>query len=175
LTSLEKKGIAPNVASFVGATTLRVHEVGYINRAPTPEELQRMENLARQAMEEGAMGIGSSMIYAPAAYAKTDELVALCKVASAYDGMYITHMRSEANRLLEAVDEVIQISKQANLPAEIYHLKAGGKKNWPKMDKVIAKIDSARAAGLVITADMYTYPAGATGLDASMPTWGRRL
>jgi len=171
LTNLEKKGIAPNVASFVGATTLRVHELGYINRAPSPEELKKMQDLARQAMEEGAMGIGSSMIYAPAAYAKTDELIALCKVASEYGGMYITHMRSEGKRLLEAVDEVIKISKEAKLPSEIYHLKAGGKDNWPKMDKVIAKIDSARAAGLVITADMYTYPAGATGLDASMPTW----
>ncbi len=171
LQTLEDKGVSMNVASFVGATTLRIHEVGYDNRPPTPEELSRMQALARQAMEEGALGIGSSLIYAPAFYAKTDELIALCKVAAEYGGMYITHMRSEGNKILEAVDETIRIAKEAGLPAEIYHLKAGGKNNWPKMDQVIAKIDSARAAGLRITTDMYTYIAGATGLDASMPPW----
>ncbi|MDX1943309.1 MAG: D-aminoacylase [Saprospiraceae bacterium] len=171
LQHLENKGVSPNVASFAGATTFRIHEIGYEDRPPTPEELERMKTLARQAMEEGALGIGSSLIYAPAFYAKTDELIELCKVASEYGGMYITHMRSEGNRLLEAVDEVIQIATQANLPAEIYHLKAGGQSNWPKMDQVITKIDSARAAGIHITTDMYTYVAGATGLDASMPPW----
>ena len=171
LQTLEDKGVSMNVASFVGATTLRIHEVGYDNRPPTPEELSRMQDLARQAMEEGALGIGSSLIYAPAFYANTDELIALCKVAAEYGGMYITHMRSEGNKILEAVDETMRIAKEAGLPAEIYHLKAGGKSNWPKMDQVIAKIDSARAAGLRITTDMYTYIAGATGLDASMPPW----
>lgn len=171
LQMLEKKGVSPNVASFVGATTLRIHELGYENRPPTPEELARMQALVRQAMEEGALGVGSSLIYAPAFYADTEELIALCKAAADYGGMYITHMRSEGNRLLEGVDEVIRIAKEAGLPAEIYHLKAGGKNNWAKMDKVIAKIDSARAAGIRITTDMYTYVAGATGLDASMPPW----
>lgn len=171
LQGLEERGVSMNVASFVGATTLRIHEVGYDNRPPSPEELKRMEDLARQAMEEGAMGIGSSLIYAPAFYAGTDELVALNKVAAAYGGRYITHMRSEGNRFLEAIDETLNIAKQAGVAAEIYHLKAGGKNNWHKMDLAIAKIDSARAAGLDITTDMYTYIAGATGLDASMPPW----
>ncbi|HMQ60640.1 MAG TPA: D-aminoacylase [Flavilitoribacter sp.] len=171
LSYLEKKGISPNVASFVGATTLRVHEIGYEDRPPTAEELDRMQALARQAMEEGALGIGSSLIYAPAFYAKTDELIALCQAVSPYGGMYISHMRSEGNKLLEAIDEVIRISSEGQVPAEIYHLKAAGQNNWPKMDDAISKIDSARRAGLQITADMYTYVAGATGLDASMPPW----
>ncbi|MGB3142530.1 MAG: D-aminoacylase [Maribacter sp.] len=171
LEFLERKGISPNVASFVGATTLRVHELGEANRAPTSEELEHMKALAKTAMEEGAMGIGSSLIYAPAFYADTQELIELCKVASAYDGMYISHMRSEGDYWLEAIDELIQISKEANIPAEIYHLKAGGKDNWGKWDSAIAKIDSARTAGLQITTDMYNYTAGATGLDASMPPW----
>ena len=171
LEFLERKGISPNVASFVGATTLRVHELGEANRAPTSEELEHMKALAKTAMQEGAMGIGSSLIYAPAFYADTQELIELCKVASAYDGMYISHMRSEGDYWLEAIDELLQISKEANIPAEIYHLKAGGKDNWGKWDSAIAKIDSARAAGLQITTDMYTYTAGATGLDASMPPW----
>lgn len=173
LQTLEKKGVAPNVASFVGATTLRIHEIGYEDRQPTPEELRNMQMLARQAMEEGALGIGSSMIYAPATYASTEELITLSRVASQYGGMYITHMRSEGNKLLEAVDEVLQIANKANVPAEIYHLKAAGKSNWGKMDRVIAKIDSAQKAGLKISADMYTYVAGATGLDAAMPTWAQ--
>lgn len=171
LDHLVKKGISTNVASFVGATTVRIHELGYADRSPTEAELGRMKDLVRQAMEEGAMGVGSSLIYAPAFYAKTDELIALSKVAAEYGGMYISHIRSEGNRLLEALDELIRIAKEAGLPAEIYHLKAAGAANWPKMDQAIAKIDSARAAGLRITADMYTYPAGATGLDASMPPW----
>lgn len=168
---LEKKGISPNVASFVGATTVRVHEVGYEDRPPTPEELERMKALVRQSMEEGAMGVGSSLIYAPAFYAKTDELIELCKVASEYGGMYITHMRSEGNRIEEAVDEVITIAKEAKIPAEIYHLKFGGRDNWSKIDKVLAQIDNARSEGLTITTDMYLYTAGSTGLDAAMPPW----
>ena len=168
---LEKKGIATNVASFVGATTVRVHELGYDDRAPTPEELDRMRALVRTAMEEGALGVGSSLIYAPAFYAKTDELIALMQEAGKYGGMYISHMRSEGNQLLEAVDELIRIARESNAPAEIYHLKAAGQQNWPKMDQVIAKVEAARAEGLKITADMYTYPAGATGLDAAMPPW----
>ncbi len=171
LDYLVGRGISTNIASFVGATTVRIHEVGYDNRPPTPEELERMKALVRQAMEEGALGVGSSLIYAPAFYAKTDELIELCKVAAEHGGMYISHIRSEGNRLLESVDELIEIARAANIPAEIYHLKAAGRTNWHKMDEVIAKVESARAAGLHITADMYTYTAGATGLDAAMPPW----
>ena len=171
LTFLEKKGIATNVASFVGATTVRIHELGYADRPPTQEELTRMQALVKQAMEEGAMGVGSSLIYAPAFYAKTPELVALMQAAAPFGGMYISHMRSEGNRLLEAVDELITIARESKAPAEIYHLKAAGASNWGKLDSVIAKVNAARASGLAITADMYTYPAGATGLDASMPPW----
>ncbi len=171
LDHLETKGVTPNVASFVGATTLRIYTIGYDNRPPTSEELDSMKLLAKQAMEEGALGIGSSLIYAPAFYATTDELVELCKVASSYGGMYISHIRSEGNKFLESVEELINISKRANLPAEIYHLKAAGKSNWNKMDKALKRISDARKEGLNITTDMYTYPAGATGLDASMPPW----
>jgi len=168
---MEQKGISPNIASFVGATTLRVNAIGYDNRAPTPKELARMKSLTKAAMEEGAMGIGSSLIYAPAFYAKTEELIEIAKVAGEYGGMYISHMRSEGNRFLESIDELIRISKEGGLPAEIYHLKASGAGNWYKLDLAIAKIDSARAAGLKITTDMYTYTAGSTGLDAAMPPW----
>ena len=171
LDTLVERGIATNVASFVGATTIRIHEVGYEDRPPTPEELVRMRELVRQAMEEGALGLGSSLIYAPAFYAQTDELIALAKVAAQYDGMYISHMRSEGNRLLEAVDELIAIARAAGIRAEIYHLKAAGRSNWEKMDNVFKKVEAARSEGLPITADMYTYTAGATGLDASMPPW----
>ena len=171
LQFLEDKGVSNNVASFVGATTLRIHQIGYDNRPPTETELDSMKMLVRQAMEEGAMGIGSSLIYAPAFYAATDELIELCKVASEYGGMYISHIRSEGNRFLESVDELITIASEAGIDAEIYHLKAGGKDNHYKLDLVIDKVDSARSAGLNITADMYTYTAGATGLDASMPPW----
>ena len=171
LDQVAARGIAPNVASFVGATSLRIHEVGYANRPPTPEELARMRKLVDQAMEEGALGVGSSLIYAPAFYAGTDELVALCEEAAKYGGMYISHMRSEGNRFLEALDELIEISRRAKLPAEIYHLKAAGQQNWGKLDAAIRKVEDARAAGPRITADMYTYTAGATGLDAAMPPW----
>lgn len=165
------KGITPNVASFVGATTLRIYTVGFEDRAPTAEELQTMKNLVKQAMEEGALGVGSSLIYAPAFYSSTEELIELCKVASAYDGMYISHMRSEGGKLLESLDELIKIADEAKIRAEVYHLKMGGKENWNKYDAVVAKIDSARTAGLHITTDMYNYIAGATGLNASMPPW----
>jgi N-acyl-D-amino-acid deacylase len=171
LDTLVAKGISTNVASFVGATTIREHVIGWDDRPPTPAELARMQTLVREAMEEGALGIGSSLIYTPAFYAKTDELIALVKAAAPYGGMYISHMRSEGNRLLEAVDELMTIARQGGVRAEIYHLKAAGQSNWPKMDRVLAKIDSARAAGLAITADIYPYPAGATGLDAAMPPW----
>jgi N-acyl-D-amino-acid deacylase len=171
LAFLERKGVAQNVASFVGATTLRIHALGFDKRPPTPAELDAMRELTRREMEAGALGIGSSLIYAPANYASTDELVELCKVAAAYKGKYISHMRSEGGQLLEAVDELIRISRDAGLPAEIYHLKAGGQANWPKMDEVIRKVEAARAQGLAITADMYTYPAGATSLSACVPPW----
>ncbi|MFQ5703845.1 MAG: amidohydrolase family protein [Gemmatimonadales bacterium] len=171
LEYLERKGISPNIASFVGATTVRIHEIGYEDRPPTAQELDRMRALVRQAMEDGALGVGSALIYAPAFYAKTDELIELAKVAAEYDGMYISHMRSEGNRLLEAVDELIHIARAAGIRAEIYHLKAAGKSNWTKLDEVIHKVEDARASGLEITADMYTYTAGATGLNAAMPPW----
>jgi N-acyl-D-amino-acid deacylase len=171
MDQLVQRGISPNVASFIGATTVRVHEIGYANRPPTPEELERMRALVRKAMEEGALGVGSSLIYAPAFYAKTDELVALSEVAGQHGGMYISHLRSEGNRFEQAVDELIEIARRAKVPAEIYHLKAAGRQNWPKLDKVIQKIEAARASGLRITTDMYTYTAGATGLDAAMPPW----
>lgn len=171
MESMERRGISPNIASFVGATTVRVHELGYANRLPNPEEMERMKALVRQAMEEGALGVGSSLIYAPANYSSTEELIELCKVASEYGGMYITHMRSEGNSIYEAVDETIRIAREAKLPAEIYHLKMGGKANWDKLDGVLKKIDEANKSGVKITADMYTYPAGATGLDGSMPPW----
>ena len=171
LDHLVARGISPNVASFVGATTVRIHEIGYEDRPPSEEELDRMRGLVRQAMEEGALGVGSSLIYAPAFYAKTDELIELCQVAAEYDGLYITHMRNEGNRLLEGVDEVLTISKATGIRAEIYHLKAAGKANWPKMEDVILKIEAARRDGIPVTADMYNYRAGATGLSAAMPPW----
>jgi N-acyl-D-amino-acid deacylase len=171
LQHLVRRGISCNVASFVGATTARVHEIGYTDRPPTPEELERMKALVRQAMAEGALGVASSLIYAPACYAKTDELIALCEVAAEYDGLYISHLRSESSRLLEAADELIRIAREARIRAEIYHLKVAGQPNWHKLDALIRKIEAARAEGLAITADMYNYTAAGTGLDASMPPW----
>lgn len=171
LQSLVRRGVSTNVASFIGATTVRINHIGYEDRAPTEEEMESMKAMVRKAMEEGAMGVGSSLIYAPAFYSSTEELIELCKAASEFDGMYISHMRSEGNRLLESMDELIRIADEANIRAEIYHLKMAGKSNWNKFDAVVKKIDSARAAGLHITTDMYTYTAGATGLDASMPPW----
>jgi N-acyl-D-amino-acid deacylase len=171
LDYLQKKGVTPNVASFIGATTVRRHELGETDVDPTPAQLVRMRALVRQAMKEGAMGVGSSLIYAPANYAETPELVALTTEAAKCGGMYISHMRSEGDKLLEAVDELIQISAKSGAPAEIYHMKQAGRPNWSKLDPMIAKIEAARAAGHRITADMYTYTAGATGLDAAMPPW----
>ncbi len=171
LEFLAKRGVSPNVASFVGATTVRVHEIGYADRPPTAAELERMRRLVARAMEEGALGLGSSLIYAPAFYAKTDELIELAKVASAYGGSYISHLRSEGNQFLEALDEFLTIARQAGIAAEVYHLKAAGQSNWGKLPAAIAKIQTAHAAGLRISADMYTYLAGATGLDAAMPPW----
>jgi N-acyl-D-amino-acid deacylase len=173
LAHLEKKGVSPNVASFIGAATLREHVIGLEDRPASPAQMEAMRELVRREMEAGALGIGSSLIYAPAVYASTEELIELCKVAALYQGKYISHLRSEGDRLLEAVDELIRISREARLPAEIYHLKAAGEANWPKMDEAIAKIEAARREGLPITADMYTYTAGATGFDACLPPWTR--
>jgi N-acyl-D-amino-acid deacylase len=171
LQELERRGISTNVASFIGATTIREHVIGLEDRKATPAQLEAMRALVKQEMEAGSLGIGSSLIYAPAFYASTEELIELCKVAAQYKGKYISHIRSEGNRLVEAVDELLRISREAKIPAEIYHLKAAGQANWSKIDTVIAKVEKARAEGLQITADMYTYPAGATGLDAAMPPW----
>jgi N-acyl-D-amino-acid deacylase len=171
LGELERRGVSQNVASFLGATTVREHVIGLADRKPTAAELDAMRDIVRREMEAGALGIGSSLIYAPAFYASTDELIELCKVAAKYRGKYISHVRSEGNRLVEAIEELIRISRDARIPAEIYHLKAAGEANWPKMPRVIAMIEQARRDGLRITADMYTYTAGATGLDASMPPW----
>ena len=171
LDFLEKKGVSTNIASFVGATSLRIYVIGYDNRPPTPEEMISMKKLAAQAMEEGAIGISSALIYAPASFSKTDELVELCKEVSKYKGMYISHIRSEGDNLLGSLDELIKISKDAHIKAEIYHLKAAGTENWYKMDLAIKKIDSARTAGLDITANMYNYTAAGTGLYATMPQW----
>ncbi|NNK63974.1 MAG: D-aminoacylase [Gemmatimonadetes bacterium] len=171
LEFLAARGISTNVASFLGATTARIHELGYADRAPDDEERARMETLVHTAMQEGALGIGSSLIYAPAFYADTDELTALSRVAGEYGGMYISHMRSEGNRLLEAIDELITIAREADVPAQIYHLKQAGQENWDKLDDVIERVEAARAEGLRITADMYTYTAGSTGLDVAMPPW----
>ena len=173
LQARERAGTSLNIASFVGATTVRDFVLGEGDVQPSPEQLQRMRALVRQAMEEGALGVSSALIYTPATFAKTGELAALAAEAGMCGGIYITHMRSEGDRLLEAVDETISIARQSGAPAEIYHLKAGGKSNWPKLDEVIAKVNAARKSGVRITADMYTYTAGGTGLDAAMPPWVR--
>ena len=169
LDHLEKKGVSCNVASFVGAAQVRDFVIGEDNRAPTARELDSMKLLVDQAMEEGAMGVSSSLIYPPGFFARTDELIALCREASRYHGMYISHMRSEGNKLLEAVDELLTIAKQADIPAEIFHLKAAGRDNWYKLDSVISKVEAARKQGLKITADMYTYTAAATGMTSAFP------
>jgi N-acyl-D-amino-acid deacylase len=173
LLHLEKKGISPNVASFLGATTLREYAVGLEDKAPTPEQLEIMRQWVRKEMEAGALGIGSALIYAPGSYAQTDELIEICKVAAQYQGKYISHIRNEGTGLLEAIEELIQISREAKIPAEIYHLKASGEGNWPKMDAAIETIEAARREGLDITADMYTYVASSTGLDACVPLWAQ--
>lgn len=171
LDYLVRRGITPNVASFVGATTVRIHELGEADVRPTPEQLARMQDLVRQAMREGALGVGASLIYPPAFFASTDELIALSQAAAEFGGGYIAHMRSEANRLLEAIDETIAIGRATGQRVEIYHLKAAGQENWPKMARAIEKIEAARADGVAISANMYAYTAGATGLDASLPPW----
>ncbi len=171
LDYLVERGISPNVASFVGATTVRVHEVGYDDRQPTDEELARMQELVRAAMREGALGVGSSLIYAPAFYAKTLELVALTKAAAEFDGGYISHIRSEGDRYFEAIDELIAIAREAGTRGQMYHMKPAGKDNWAKSEEALERLDAARAAGVDVTANIYTYTAGATGLDAAMPPW----
>jgi N-acyl-D-amino-acid deacylase len=171
LRFLEKRGISCNVASFLGATTVREYVIGLEDKQPTPEQLDQMRELVRKEMEAGALGIGTSLIYPPAFYAKTEELIELCKVAAKYQGKYISHMRSEGNQLLEGLDEVIRISRQAGIPAEVYHIKAAGEKNWPKEDQLLARIEAAQKEGLKIRANMYTYTAAGTGLDACLPPW----
>src|SRR5207248_3495890 len=171
LQFLEKRGISCNVASYIGATTIRENVIGFDDRAPTPHELDQMRELIRKEMEAGALGIGTSLIYPPAFYAKTDELIELCKVATKYRGKYISHMRSEGNQLLAALDELIRISREAQIPAEVYHIKASGEKNWPLEDQLLTRIEQAQKEGLKITADMYTYTAAGTGLDACLPPW----
>jgi N-acyl-D-amino-acid deacylase len=171
LRYLEKRGVSCNVASFLGATTVREYVIGLEDKQPTPEQLEQMRELVRKEMEAGALGIGTSLIYPPAFYAKTDELIELCKVAAKYQGKYISHMRSEGNQLLQSLDELIRISREAGIPAELYHIKAAGEKNWPKEDQLLARIEAAQKEGLKITADMYTYTAAGTGLDACLPPW----
>jgi len=173
LEYLVARGVSPNVSSFMGAATARINVLGFENRDPSAEEQVRMQELVREAMREGALGLASALIYAPGAYAQTPELIALAKAAGEYDGIYISHLRSEGNQILEAFDEFMTIAREADVPAEVYHLKAAGEENWPKMDLVIRRIEEARAQGLRITADMYTYTAGATGLDATMPPWAQ--
>ncbi|MCK7541680.1 MAG: D-aminoacylase [Marinilabiliales bacterium] len=171
LEYLEKKGVSTNVASFVGTSTLRIHAVGYDDREPTEAELDAMKQLVRQAMEEGAVGISSALEYVPASFAKTGELIELCRVAAEYDGMYISHLRNEGDQLLGCMDELITVAKEAGIRSEIYHFKQVGTANWDKLDRAVSKIDSANAAGLYITADMYNYVASSTGFDIIMPDW----
>ena len=171
LEFLKKKGVSTNIASFAGATTLRIYTIGYEDRPPSQSELDSMKLLLRQAMEEGAVGLSSALEYVPAAFARTDELIALCKVAAEYDGMYISHIRNEDDRLLESLDELISVAKEANIRSEVYHFKQVGKTNWNKLDAAVRKIDSARSSGLQITADMYNYTASSTGFDVLMPDW----
>ncbi len=171
LAWLARRGVALNIASFVGAATVRIHELGYANRAPTKPELARMQELVRREMRLGALGVGSALIYAPGAYAQTPELAVLAAAAAPFGGVYISHLRSEGDRLLEALDELLEIARIAQIPAEIYHLKAAGRDNWPKLDTVLDRLDAARASGLRVAANMYTYTAASTGLDAAMPPW----
>src|SRR6266496_2003452 len=171
LQYLEKRGISCNVASFLGATTVREYVIGFEDKPPTPEQLEQMREVVRKEMEAGALGIGTSLIYPPAFYAKTEELIELCKVAAKYHGKYISHMRSEGNQLFEALDELLRIAREANIPAEVYHIKAAGEKNWPKENELLARIERARKEGLNVRANMYTYTAAGTGLDACLPPW----
>src|SRR5436309_4029419 len=171
LRYLEGRGVSCNVASFIGATTIRENVIGFEDKPPTPEQLDQMRELVRKEMEAGALGIGTSLIYPPAFYAKTEELIELCKVAAKYQGKYISHMRSEGNQLLEALDELIRIAREANIPAEVYHIKAAGEKNWAKEDELLGRIEAAQKEGLKIRANMYTYTAAGTGLDSCLPPW----
>jgi N-acyl-D-amino-acid deacylase len=171
LEFLERRGVSPNVASFIGAATPRKYVIGYEDRDATPEELEQMRELVRQAMEDGAVGVASSLIYPPGSFADTDELVALSEVAAEYDGMYASHMRDEGANMLAAVEELITVAREAGIRAEIYHIKSSGQDNWPLFDEAVAMIEEARAEGLAVTADVYTYPAGSTGLNAAIPPW----
>ena len=171
MENLESSGVSTNIASYLGAATVRIQEIGYANRKATANEMESMRNIVKLAMMQGAIGIGSSLIYAPGDYADTDELVELSKVASSYGGRYISHMRNEDFRVLEAVDELLEIAERADIPAQIYHLKTSRKPNWHLLDSVINKVETARENGLRITADMYTYPASSTGLTGVIPTW----
>jgi N-acyl-D-amino-acid deacylase len=171
LDTLARRGVSSNIASFLGAATPRVNVLGRANRAPTPAELDQMRELTAKAMEDGALGVASALIYQPGTYAHTEELVALAQVAARYHGIYVSHIRNEGDHEMEAIDELISIARQAKIPAEIYHLKVSGQNNWNRLPEVIRKVEAARAGGLQITADMYTYTAGATGLDAAMPPW----
>ena len=171
LRYLENRGVSCNVASFIGAATIRENVIGFDDKAPTPQQLDEMRELVRKEMEAGALGIGTALIYPPAFYAKTDELIELCKVAAKYKGKYISHMRSEGNRLLEAFDELVRISREAKIPAEVYHIKAAGRQNWGKIDNLLSRIEAAQKEGLNIRANMYTYTAAGTGLDACLPPW----
>ena len=171
LEYLEARGVSPNIASYVGAGTVRIHEIAYENRKASDGELARMQDLVRAAMREGALGVGSSLIYAPDNFADTSELITLVSAAAEFDGAYISHIRSEGTRLEQAVKELIEISRTTGAPSEIYHLKAAGQSNWGKLDSVFEIVEDAQEEGLAITADIYTYPAAATGLDAAMPLW----
>ena len=171
LDHLVQRGVSPNVASFVGAATVRVHELGYADVAPSAEQLERMRGLVREAMAEGALGVGSSLVYMPACFAATDELVALATEAGRAGGTYISHIRNESELIIEAIDELVTICRESGARSEIYHLKATGRANWPRIEDAISRIEAARAEGLPVTADMYPYPASGTGLDATMPPW----
>ncbi len=173
LNHLEKKGISTNVASFVGNATLREHVIGIEKRPPTVEEMETMKSLLRQGMEEGAVGLSTSLIYVPSGHAKTEEIIELAKVVSEYDGMYISHIRDEEGKLLEAIEELITISEEAKLPAEIYHFKASGNANWHLLDSAITLVENARKKGLDITTDMYMYNASSTGLNVVLPAWAK--
>jgi N-acyl-D-amino-acid deacylase len=171
LEVVEQSGVSPNFATFVSAATVRINVLGMADVDPNPEQLETMKAQVAKAMQDGALGLTTALIYAPATYAETEELIELAKVAGSYGGIYTAHMRSEANQFIEAIDETLRIGREANLPVKIHHLKAGGQPNWDKMDIAIEKIEALRKEGIPVTADMYTYVAGATGLDASMPPW----
>ena len=171
LRYLETRGISCNVASFIGAASVREYVIGLEDKQPTPQQLEQMRELVRKEMEAGALGIGTALIYPPAFFAKTEELIELCKVAAKYQGKYISHMRSEGNTIFDSLNELLRISREAKIPAEIYHIKTAGEKNWPKMDEVLARVEAAQKEGLYVRANMYTYTASGSGLDACLPPW----